>query len=73
MISENKATTNNQPVIGNYYWYLSKNMPKADVVFSKRNIRLYGYANEPEYKFIEKYDLRFIDIATLDETIKEFR
>ena len=74
MISENKATTNNQPVNGNYYyWYYSRNMPKADVVFSKKNLRLYGYADEPEYEFIEKYDLRFLDIGTLDETIKEFR
>ena len=73
MISENKATTNNHTVNVNYNWYYSRNIPKADVVFSKKNMRLYGYADEPEYKSIEKYDLRFIDIATLDETIKEFR
>ena len=73
MISENKATNQNVVVNGNYYWYYSRNIPKADVVFSKRNIRLYGYADEPEYKFIEKYDLRFLDIGTLNETIKEFR
>ena len=73
MISTNKATSENVRTNGNYYWYYSRNIPKADVTFSKRNIRLYGYADEPEYRFIEKYDLRFIDIGTLDETIKEFR
>ena len=73
MISTNKAISEDVHTNGNYYWYYSRNIPKADVVFSKKNLRLYGYENEPEYKFIEKYDLRFIDIATLDETIKEFR
>ena len=73
MISTNKATSENVRTNGNYYWYYSRNMPKADMVFSKKNLRLYGYADEPEYKFIEKYDLRFVDVGTLDETIKEFR
>lgn len=54
-----------------HFWYFSKHMPKADVVFSKKNISLYGYIEEPDYEFIEKYDLRFFDYDTLTKVVEQ--
>ena len=54
-----------------YFWYLSRNMPRADVIYSKKNHIVYGYIEEPDYEFIEEHDLRFFDYGTLIKVVGE--
>lgn len=53
-----------------YYWYYCKNKAQADVVFSKKNLNLYGYLKEPEYEVIEHYDLRYMEFGSLTEMVE---
>lgn len=50
-----------------YFWYFSRGTPRADVVFSSKDLDLYGYVKEPSYEFIELYSLRFHGYGTLEE------
>ena len=51
-----------------YYWYTSTQRPPADKVAGG----LYGYAEEPSYETIEKYDLRFVAYETWDEVTERY-
>lgn len=52
-----------------HFWYFSRHIPKADIVFSKKNSTIFGYTERPSYAFIEKYNLRFLDYDTLGKVV----
>lgn len=57
-----------------YYWYQAHQniYPRPQLADVKIVGNHFGYTEEPPYKDIEKYDLRFVDKCTLDELFDKY-
>lgn len=56
-----------------YFYKAHQNIHPRPVL---QNVKIisnhFGYLNEPPYKDIEKYDLRFVDRCTIDELFDKY-
>ena len=56
------------------YWYKAhqNTHPRPRLTDVKIVSNHFGYKDEPPYKDIEKYDLRFVDRCTIDELFDKY-
>ena len=57
-----------------FYWFTAKRTPLVvDVSYLSYEDTLYGFKGVPNYRFIEKHDLRFVTHCPLDDLIEQYR